>query len=304
MKKIAIIILNWNGKKDTLECLDSIRDMEHGTFNLEVIVVDNGSTDDSVEEIRKQCQDVKILRNEKNLGFAEGNNVGIKYALENGADYVMVLNNDTQVDKNLITELLKAMEQNKTIGIAGPKIYFAKGFEYHRHRYKETELGKVIWYAGGIIDWRNVYAFHRGVDEVDYGQYDKAEETDFVSGCCMIVRREVFEKIGFFDPKYFLYFEDNDFCQRAKKASFKVYYIPQAILWHKNASSSEKPGSQIHLYYQTRNRFLFGLKFSSLRSKLALFRQSLKFLKEGGIKRKATVDFYLRKFGGERWALI
>ncbi|MBI5465538.1 glycosyltransferase family 2 protein [Candidatus Gottesmanbacteria bacterium] len=306
MKKVTIIILNWNGKEDTLECLKSVRQLSAINCQLSTIVVDNGSTDGLVNEIKneklKMKNDnvkLKIIENKKNLGFAEGNNVGIRYALKEGADYVMLLNNDTLVEKNMVKELLWVMEKDKTIAIAGPKIYFAPGFEYHANRYKEEERGKVIWYAGGIIDWQNVYASHRGVDEVDHGQYNKEEETDFVTGCAMMVKREVFEKIGFLDPKYFLYFEDNDFCQRAKRAGFKIFYVPKAIIYHKNAASSEKPGSAIQQYYQTRNRFLFGFKYASLRAKLALLRENLKFLLKDGIRRKATIDFCLGRFGGK-----
>lgn len=266
---------------------------------MEVVVVDNASTDGSVEEIKTRFKDITMLQNNRNLGFAEGNNVGIKYALAHGADYIILLNNDTVVDKNLVNKLLKAMEKDRTIGIVGPKIYFAPGFEYHSDRYEDKERGKVIWYAGGKIDWQNIYASHRGVDEVDHGQYDKAEETDFVSGCAMTVRREVFEKIGLLDSKYFLYYEDNDLCQRAKRAGFKIFYIPCAFLWHKNAASSEQAGSWVHQYYQTRNRFLFGFKYGKIRAKTALLRESLKFLIKDGIRRQATVDFYLGRFGGK-----
>lgn len=299
MKKIFLIILNWNGKEDTLECLASVKRLEIGGCQLEVVVVDNASTDGSVEEIKTRFKEITILQNNRNLGFAEGNNVGIKYALAHGTDYIILLNNDTLVDKNLINKLLKAMEKDRTIGIVGPKIYFAPGFEYHRDRYKAEERGKVIWYAGGKIDWQNIYASHRGVDEVDHGQYDKEEETDFVSGCAMMVRKEVFEKIGLLDARYFLYYEDNDLCQRAKRAGFKIFYTPWAFLWHKNAASSEQPGSWIHQYYQTRNRFLFGFKYGKIRAKVALFRESLKFLIKDGLRRQATVDFYLGRFGGK-----
>ncbi|MFH0864206.1 MAG: glycosyltransferase family 2 protein [Candidatus Gottesmanbacteria bacterium] len=303
MPKVFIIILNWNGKKDTIECLESIKNMEHETWNMKPVVVDNGSADGSVNEIEKlrnlELKDLKIIANKTNLGFAEGNNVGIRYALENGADYILFLNNDTIVDQNLVKQLLKVMEENPSVGIAGPKIYFASGFEFHHDRYREEDRGKVIWYAGGIIDWMNVYASHRGVDEVDHGQYNQTMETDFVSGCAMIVRCDVFKRIGLFDKKYFLYWEDNDFCQRAKKKGFKIFYYPPAFLWHKNAASSNKPGSNIHLYYQTRNRLLFGLKYAPWKSKLALFRESIKFLFEHNICQQAIKDFYLARFGAK-----
>lgn len=293
---IAIVILNWNGKKDTLECLESIKQLSVLSCHLSVVVVDNGSTDGSQEAIKREFSEVVSIENKKNLGFAQGNNVGIKYALENGADYVMLLNNDTLVDKNLVSELVKVMEKDKTIGMVGPKIYFASGFEFHKERYSRQDLGKVIWYAGGVIDWQNVYASHRGVDEVDRRQYDGVAETDFTSGCAMMIRKEVFQKIGLFDPQYFLYWEDTDLCQRAREAGFKIFYVPQAFLWHKNAASSEKPGSELHQYYQTRNRLLFGMEYGNLRAKFALFRESMKFLMAGGIRQQAVLDFYLGKF--------
>ncbi len=297
MLRIVIIILNWNGLKDTLECLKSMEGMATGGWGIEKVVVDNGSADGSIGQIRKQFPEIKILENQQNLGFAEGNNVGIRYALKNDVDYILLLNNDTLVNKSLLVELLRSMEKDRKIGIAGPKIYFASGFEYHNDCYKKEERGRVLWYAGGMIDWQNIYASHRGVDEVDHGQYEDEEETDFVSGCAMMIRRDVLRKIGLFDPKYYLYWEDNDFCQRAKEAGYKIMYIPKAALWHKNAISSQKPGSKLHQYYQTRNRLLFGFKYASWRSKLALVRESVKFLWQGGIRQKAIIDFYFWRMG-------
>lgn len=307
MKDVAIVILNWNGKKDTLECLESVYSLQFTVECIKIIVVDNGSTDGSVAEISKRykqslrpygLKDIKILRNHQNLGFAEGNNVGIKEALENGADYVMLLNNDTLVGENLMEELLKVAESDPQIGMVSPKIYFAPGFEFHKDRYQENERGKVLWYAGGMIDWNNVYGSHRGVDEVDKGQYEKTEETDFATGCCLLVKREVFEKIGFLDGRYFFYLEDLDFCQRAKRAGYKIIYAPKAVLWHKNAASSGRPGSPLHEYYQTRNRLLFGFRSASLRTKLALLRQSLSLLFSGRPwQKRGVLDFYLGRFG-------
>ena len=148
------------------------------------------------------------------------------------------------------------------------------------------------------MDWKNVVGSHRGVDEVDHGQYEKCESTDFVSGCCLMVRREVLEKVGFFDPKYYLYYEDNDFCQRAKKAGFKIIYEPKAYLWHKNAGSAGGSGSHLQDYYTTRNRLLFGIKYAPVKSKLALIKEGTKLLIKGRKwQKRGVMDFYLNNFG-------
>jgi GT2 family glycosyltransferase len=298
MKKVAIIILNWNREKDTLDCLYSIRKLTIKDVFLSIFVVDNNSQDNSVPNIKKQFPEVQITKNAQNLGFTEGNNVGIRQVLENQADYVIILNNDTIVDKDFVNNLLCILESENRIGIVGPKIYFAKGFEFHKNRYKDEEKGKVIWYAGGLIDGNNIICHHRGVDEVDHRQYDRSEETDFVSGCCMAVKKEVFEKIGLFDKKYFMYLEDVDLCQRAKRAGWKITYEPKAVIWHKNAASSGKPGSKVHNYYLARNRLLFGMRYASVRTKLALIKESF-FLLIRNLpgERKGIIDFYLRRFG-------
>jgi len=295
--KVFVVILNLNGKDFTLDCLTSLEDLKKPkNCQVELIVVDNGSTDGSVAAIKKSFPKVAVLENKKNLGFAEGNNVGFRFGLKKGADYVLLLNNDTIVDKNFLVELLRQGE-DKRVGILGPKIYFAPGYEFHKERYKESQRGKVLWYAGGQMDWDNVLASHRGVDEVDRGQYDKVSETDFVSGCCMLVKRQVLEKVGLFDPRYFLYYEDNDLCQRAKRAGFKLLFVPAAHLWHLNAGTAGGSGSSLQEYYISRNRLLFGLRFAPLQAKLALVRQSLKLLFFGkSWERKGVIDFFLQRF--------
>lgn len=298
MPKVLVSLVNFNGAKDTLACLDSLAQVKIQDFELSVVVVDNASKESFQTAKQYQNFELKIIRSDRNLGFAGGQNLGVKYGLENGIDYFVVLNNDVILDENFLLELIKTFEKEKDCGIVSPKIYFAKGYEFHKDRYKEEEKGKIIWYAGGKIDWQNVIATHRGVDEVDKGQFEKQEETDFASGCCEMIKREVFGKVGLFDEKYFLYYEDNDLSQRAKRSGFGIYYQPKAVLWHLNAGSTGGSGSALHDYYITRNRLLFGFKFASPKTRFALIRESLKFIFAGRIwQKKGALDFYLGKFG-------
>lgn len=299
MKKVSIIILNFDGTKDTLACLESIQKLQVTNYSLQVVVVDNGSEEEfRIHDSGFKIKEIKIIRNEKNLGFSGGNNVGIRYALEHSSDYVVILNNDTQVDKNLIVELLKVAESNKKIGIVSPKIYFAKGHEFHKSRYAEVEKGKVIWYAGSNMDWSNIIGSHVGVDKVDHGQYEDSGNTELATGCCMMVNREVLESVGLFDEKYFLYYEDADISVRAKKAGYKIMFAPKAFLWHLNAGSAGGSGSSLQDYYISRNRLLFGIRYAPLRSKIALFRESINLFLVGREWQKIGIrDFYCFRFG-------
>lgn len=299
MKKVFISIINFNGSRNTRECLESIDNLNMTGIDLNVVVIDNASEEKlNLEDSFLKNASLEIILNDKNLGFSGGHNLGIKYAFSKDAEYVVILNNDTILDKDLVYELLNALDKDAKIGIVSPKIYFAKGSEFHKGRYKSEELGHVFWYAGGDMDWGNVIGKHRGVDEVDKGQYDKQEEVNFSSGCCMLIRKEVLEKVGFFNEKYFLYYEDNDFSQRVKKAGYKIEYAPKAVLWHKNAGSVGGSGSELQDYYITRNRLLFGMDYASSRIKIALFKESIKFLLNGRKwQKKGVLDFYLRRFG-------
>lgn len=299
MKKIAIVILHFTNKDLTSQCLESIKKISKiNTKNLilKAIIVNNNHKE-NLKDLEKKFSKFIFIDSGKNLGFAGGNNIGIKQALKEGSDWIFLINNDTILDKNLLVQLFKSSSLIDKTGILGPKVYFAPGYEFHKERYKPEDQGKVIWYAGGLIDWKNVLASHRGVDEVDKGQYDQQEETDFVSGCAMFVKKEVFKKIGLLDERYFLYWEDVDFCRRAIKAGFRVVFVPQAKLWHANAGSSQV-GGPLHDYYLTRNRMLFGMKYAPLKTKFALFRESLRLLFTGRSWQKIGIrDFYLKRFG-------
>lgn len=291
--KVFVIIVNWNGKKYTEICLASLAKINKHNSNVNIVVVDNGSTDNSVDILKKISPDVLFLETGANLGFTGGNNLGIRYALDHQADFVWLLNNDTFVDRNVLS-FLSAFDDPK-VGICGSKIYFAAGREFHHDRYKEKDRGRVLWYAGGVVDWDNMYASHRGVDEVDHGQYDTTEETAFVTGCSMIIRRGVIDRIGTLDDRYYLYLEDLDYCLRAKKAGYSLMYVPSSILWHVNAGSSARSGNPLHEYYFTRNRLLLGFRYASLQTKFALFREALGFASP--VRRRAVGDWMLGRFG-------
>lgn len=296
MKKISLVIVNWNGSIDTANCLSSVKKMRSPDVKLETVIVDNGSTDGSVAKIARAFSRVTLLALDKNLGFTGGNNTGIRYAMLHGADYIWLLNNDTMVHPDAV-KLVEAFADRR-VGIAGSKIYFAPGHEYHKDRYATNELGKIFWYAGGRIDWDNMYASHRGVDEVDAGQYDDAQETPFVTGCSMMIKREVVERIGELDDKFYLYLEDLDYGLRAKAAGYHLVYYPKSVIWHVNAGSSGGAGNPIHDYYITRNRLLVGMRYAPVRTKLALIREAVALTHVGNKeKKKAVHDALFGKWG-------
>lgn len=296
MKNVSIVIVNWNGKSDTIACLASIQKMKKMNVLLDTVVVDNGSTNDSVYAIQTAHPWVRVISLPSNVGFTGGNNVGISDALEHNADYVWLLNNDTIVDENALS-LLGAFKDG-SVGIAGSKIYFQKGHEYHKKRYITKELGKVFWYAGGVIDWANMYASHKGVDEVDIGQYDREIDTEFVTGCSCMISRKVLLAVGQLDEKYYLYFEDLDYSLRTLQARFRVVYYPSSIIWHVNAGSSGGAGNVLHEYYMTRNRLLIGMRYAPIRTKVALLREGWGFLSRGSaIKKRAVLDALMGKWG-------
>jgi GT2 family glycosyltransferase len=284
--------------------LKSIQKLLITNFKLQIIVVDNGSTDDSIKTIEKFVENTNhysLITNHSNLGFAEGNNVGIKYALQNEADYVLILNNDTVLYKDLLVQLIKVAERYKNGGAFSPKIYFAKGFEFHKDKYKKQELGKVIWSAGGIIDWDNVYGINRGVDEVDRGQYEKLKVVDFASGACVLYRASALNKVGLYDERYFMYLEDLELSTRMSRKGWKNYYVPKALLWHKVAQSSGI-GSGLNDYFITRNRMLFGMRYAPVRAKIAIIREALGFLVKGRPwQRNGIIDYITGNFWKGSW---
>lgn len=242
MPRVTIIVLNWNGLMDTLGCLDSLASLDYP--NCEVVVVDNGSMDGSVEALRARFPQITLIENGENLGYAGGNNVGLRHAMAQGTDYALLLNNDTVVDLAFLRIMVDAAEAEPAVGIAGPTIY------YH-------DRPDVIWSAGGAIDWQRGSTRMVGLDERDEGQFGaEPRPVDFVTGCAMLVRRAVLERVGLLDERFFAYYEETEWCVRATRAGFQIVHVPQAHIWHKISPAAQADSPLVH-YYMTRNRLLF-----------------------------------------------
>ena len=221
---IAVIVLTWNGRDLTLDCLDSLAKVT--TPGVRVIVVDNASSDGTAAAIAARFGPrVTVVSNPSNLGYAAGNNAGIRRALDGGADFILLLNNDTVVDPAAVGELARGLAETPGAGVAGAKTYYF------------TPPDR-IWFAGGEVSlWRGT-ARHIGIRETDRGQHDAPRDVDYVSGCALMARREVFQAIGMLDESYRAYFEDTDFCMRAARAGFRIRYVPTAKVWHRISAST------------------------------------------------------------------
>jgi GT2 family glycosyltransferase len=296
--KLAIIIVNYNTPAETVDCLLSLREcIKPKDLELKTILVDNGSRDDSVDIIEQKFPEVRTIALESNTGFAGGNNVGLREAMELGFDWYMLLNSDTEVSKTFLKDTMTTLTKTK-FDVFSPKIYFAKGFEYHKDRYQESDLNKVLWYAGGLLDRNNVYGTHRGVDEVDHGQYDQATATDFATGACLVIKHGVLKNIGLLDEDFFLYLEDLEWCERARKDGFKIGYEPHIKVWHKVSSSSGGIGSTLNDYFITRNRMLFGVRYLGLRTSFALIREAIRLYFTGTkFQKMALTDYFTHNLG-------
>lgn len=265
--KVSIIILNWNGWKDTIECLESLYQIDYPDYD--VVIVDNDSKNDSVEKIKEYCRgDIKeesdfvsysqknkpikvieytgkesgtvitdkelmalpsdkrliLIKNEINAGFPEGCNIGMRYALNQEFGYLLLLNNDTVVDRDFLKEMVKVAESDPKIGILGSKIYYY----YHPH-IMQAAGGKIGWYSGIITTFGGE----------DKGQYDEISERDYVYGTSLLLKKEVIDQISFMDSTFFFGVEEYDFCTKAIRAGFKVVYVPKSKVWHKVGASSK-----------------------------------------------------------------
>jgi len=237
---VNVIVLNWNLPEDTIACVQSVFRSDYPRY--QVTVVDNGSTDDSVERLTDQFGDaITVIANKTNLGFGEGNNQGIRDALEGGADYTLLLNNDTIVAPDLVSELMRVMRSDAQVGIVGPVIYYA-------------DRPDDIWFAG-MRFWSNLYIARHGLRLKP--PLKPVETVDFVSGCGMLVSRGVWTTVGLFAPEFFMYYEDLDLCFRAQQAGFRLVTATRAWMWHRVSTSTGGIESPMKQYHQVKSSLLF-----------------------------------------------
>src|SRR4030042_2167429 len=242
--KVSVITVNWNNLKDTAECLESLRKVTYPNF--EAVVVDNGSDGDDAAQLRQRFGDfARLIVNGRNSGFAGGCNLGIKEALARGADYVALLNNDTVVAPDFLEAVVRVAQADKKAGVLGGKIYC-------------HELPDLIWFAGGVINYRTGRTPIRGSGEADNGKYDEIVGWDWISGCFMFISGDVLRSVGLLDDRFFFGWEDADFCVRAARKGYKVLFVPGSKIWHKGFADNKRERLMgMPVYYATRGQFLF-----------------------------------------------
>jgi GT2 family glycosyltransferase len=240
MKHVGIVILNWRRPAAVINCLASLRGLDYPAPD--VVIVDNNPRHDLRQLISPELSSATVIENERNLGFAGGCNVGIRHLLEHGADYVFLLNDDAQVSASLLRLLVDTAESDPRIGILGPTIYYC-------------DPPDMIWSAGGSLTG-NGEPSHVRQDQIDDDAVRGVQDVDYVSGCGLLVRREVIQRIGGLDERFFAYFEETEWCARARRAGFRVVVVPRARMWHKIASG-ERNSSSLYLYLMARNRLLY-----------------------------------------------
>ena len=258
--KVSIIVLNWNGLKDTTECLESVRNLDYKNFN--VIIVDNTSTDDSADRLKGDFPEITLLKNDKNLGFAGGNNVGIRYALEQGAQYVWLLNNDAVTEEDTLSKLIDTANITPKIGLLSPLVC----------HYGQPAK---IQFCGSFIDWNN-YTFPQ---EGDFKHNDREPAANMsLWGTALLIKRALIEDIGYLNERFFAYWEDHDYSMRSAKAGYENKVEPSARVFHKNCfvyNGNNGERRESYFYYMARNEYLFFTQNTSAMRKISFIRKYL-----------------------------
>lgn len=246
--EIGIVIVNYNGGQMNLDCLEDLHRQSFESFR--IILVDNGSTDGSVDMVKKAFPEIPCIEVGENLGFARGNNVGIRECLKDpDIRYVLLLNNDTESDPRMMEELVSCLERNPRAAAAGPKIYY----------YDEQER---IWSFGGKVQYRETVTREIGKGRMDRGQYDKDCEVDFITSCCMLIRRKSLIEVGLLDPNYFINVDDADWCTKARRLGHTIFFAHKSKLWHKVAMSTGGSYTPFKTFHTGRSNAIFVRKYA------------------------------------------
>ena len=272
MPKVSIVLVNYNSSDHTLECINSLMNIDYKNF--EIIIVDNAS---GMLERKKldqiSLENVKIINSDVNLGFSGGNNLCISEVMSN-SEFILLLNNDTVVEQNFLTELVMAAKSNKNIGIVCPQI-----FNY----YNRSEVS----YAGGDINYLKGSVYIVGINDKRKDLYEVPRKISFATGCCMLINSKVFKDVGLLPEEYFLYFEDTDFSVRVIRKGYSIWYQPTAKIYHKE-SVSTKRYSDNYQYYFVRNRFYFIKKNYLIVNKFTAYPISLLYVIKKILEKKFT----------------
>lgn len=274
-----MIVLTWNGRKDTLACLESLQAVDYP--NWEVLVVDNGSEDGTVDAVRKASPGVTVIETGSNLGFTGGNNVGIEAALGRGAAFILLLNNDTVVAPDLLHAFVRTAEQYPDAGVFGAKIYFLNDP-------KRLWYGGARWSSGALLSFENL-----GSGVLDNGKdFEEVRDTPWVTGCALFFRPGVVTAVGMLDDRFFLVYEEVDWCFRAQRAGFRCLFVPEAKVWHR-VSSSFGGRSLVYEYFELRNLLLWAEKNLNVRARMRVWAYTMRLLCP-----------FMVTIGGILWGLI
>lgn len=285
---LYVVSINYNTAEHTIEMVQNLRQSHYD--NLHILIIDNCSQQEDFEKLQQANLPAQLIRSEQNLGFSGGNNIGLRIAAENNADYIMLLNNDTTVEPDALCVMVDCLEQGAAHAVC-PKI-----LSYHDH--------SLIGYAGGYLSDIKGAVFIPGVGQRDNGQFDQSQPITFASGCCVMMRRETWMQLGYMEEKYFLYFEDTALSAKLRRLNKTVLYLPQAVIYHKESVSTTRY-SDNYQYYFCRNRLLYIRENISFPVKLLSYCYTgmymLKHLSKGNFSPNnvtaAIKDFSRSRFG-------
>jgi predicted glycosyltransferase len=287
---VSVVLVNYNGMADTEECVKSLIQCDYS--NLHIIIVDNDSKTDRAEYNDIINKDVcEIIYMENNIGFAGANNVGIKRAEEIGSEYVLILNNDTIVEKDFLIPLINVCEDDKNIGIVTGKIYY----------YDERDY---LWFGGGYYDNKLCECKIDGIGQKDNLKFSQKKMIPYATACLWLIPMNVLKAVGYMSEDYFLYYEDADYCERVKAKGYKIWYVPESKIYHKESRSTKK-GSNSYKYYNIRNYLMFIRKYCNYKNKprvyfnkfYVTFKDVIRHRTEYKVWSKAWMDFLTGKKG-------